>query len=112
MNDHISSIIHDSVSDETVKSIYEGLSSTGEELGQQIQTLIHEGNMRRLLVKDNDGRVVMEMPLTLGVAGALSFALFAPLKWKAIIILGTVLALRYVAIEPYEDQGIYFNAQK
>lgn len=42
----------------------------GEELLARIKELIQEGNIRRVIIKDKDGKVVMEFPLTLGVVGA------------------------------------------
>jgi hypothetical protein len=43
----------------------------GEELIARIKKLIHEGNIRRIIIKDRDGKTVMEIPLTIGVVGAL-----------------------------------------
>ena len=43
----------------------------GEELIARIKKLIHEGNTRRIIIKDKDRKTVMEIPLTIGVVGAL-----------------------------------------
>jgi hypothetical protein len=43
----------------------------GEELLRKIKNLINEGNVRRVIIKDKDGKVVFEIPLTFGVVGAL-----------------------------------------
>ncbi len=43
----------------------------GEELLARIKKLIHEGNIRRIIIKDKDGKIIMEVPMTLGVVGAL-----------------------------------------
>lgn len=43
----------------------------GEELLAKVKQLIHEGNIRRIIIKDKDGRTVMEVPLTFGVVGVL-----------------------------------------
>ena len=43
----------------------------GEELIAKIKNLIKEGNVRRVTIKDKDEKVVFEIPLTLGVVGAL-----------------------------------------
>ena len=43
----------------------------GEELLRKIKNLINEGNIRRVIIKDKDGKVVFEIPLTFGVVGAL-----------------------------------------
>lgn len=42
----------------------------GEELLAKIKELIHQGNIRRIIIKDKDGKVLMEFPLTFGVIGA------------------------------------------
>jgi hypothetical protein len=43
----------------------------GEELLAKIKNLIKEGNIRRVIIKDKEGKVVFEIPLTFGVVGAL-----------------------------------------
>jgi hypothetical protein len=43
----------------------------GEKLITKIKELIHEGNIRRIIIKDKEGKTVMEIPLTIGVVGAL-----------------------------------------
>ena len=42
---------------------------TGEELLSRIKAIIHEGNIRRVSIKDKDGKVLIEFPLTFGVVG-------------------------------------------
>lgn len=43
----------------------------GEKLIAKIKELIHEGNIRKLIIKDKEGKVLMEIPMTFGVVGAL-----------------------------------------
>jgi hypothetical protein len=43
----------------------------GEELLAKIKKLVHEGNIRRIIIKNKDGAEVIEIPLTVGVVGAL-----------------------------------------
>ena len=42
---------------------------SGEELISKIKSLLHEGNIRRVIIKDKDGKVLIEFPLTFGVVG-------------------------------------------
>ena len=44
---------------------------SGEELLSKIKELVHEGNIRRIVIKNKDGGTFMEIPLTVGVVGAL-----------------------------------------
>jgi hypothetical protein len=43
----------------------------GEELIAKIKQILHEGNIRRIIIKDKEGKTVMEIPLTIGVVGVL-----------------------------------------
>ncbi|MFN2146803.1 MAG: DUF4342 domain-containing protein [Anaerolineales bacterium] len=43
----------------------------GEALLSKIKELVHEGNIRRVIIKNEDGRTLIDMPLTVGVVGAL-----------------------------------------
>ena len=43
----------------------------GEKLIGKIKDLLHEGNIRRIIIKDKEDKTVMEIPMTLGVVGAL-----------------------------------------
>jgi len=43
----------------------------GEKLITKVKELLHEGNIRRIIIKDKEGKTVMEIPMTLGVVGVL-----------------------------------------
>ncbi len=43
----------------------------GEELLARIKKLVHEGNIRRIIIKNKEGSIIMEIPMTIGVVGAL-----------------------------------------
>lgn len=43
----------------------------GEELLGKIKELLHQGNIRRVIIKDKDGKILVEFPMTFGVVGAL-----------------------------------------
>jgi hypothetical protein len=41
----------------------------GEDLLKKVKELIHEGNIRRIIIKNENGETYIEIPLTLGVVG-------------------------------------------
>jgi hypothetical protein len=41
----------------------------GEELLAKIKDLLHEGNIRRIIIKNREGKTMIEFPLTFGVVG-------------------------------------------
>lgn len=47
------------------------LKVTGEKLLAKVKEVTHEGNVRRITIKDTRGRSVLEVPLTAGALGAL-----------------------------------------
>lgn len=63
---------------------WETFKVTGDDLLKRVKEILHEGNVRRVVIKQG-GRTVMEFPVTVGVVGALA----AP----ALAALGAVAAL-------------------
>lgn len=55
---------------DTARTIEE-LKVAGHELKETAKRLIHEGNVRRIVVKNAEGRVLLDLPLSAGLAGAL-----------------------------------------
>ncbi len=51
------------------ENLGEEIRVKGEELVKKVKDLIHEGNVRRLIIKDDKGHTFMEIPLTFGVVG-------------------------------------------
>ena len=47
----------------------ETIKLDGAQLLEQVKRILHEGNVRRIIVK-HEGRTVAEFPLTVGVVGA------------------------------------------
>jgi Domain of unknown function (DUF4342) len=56
------------------KTTNESFSINGEQLLKKIKELINEGNVRKITIKDKNGKELMTFPLTIGVVGAV----FAP----------------------------------
>jgi hypothetical protein len=52
------------------QTFWETIKGQGSELLGQLKKLVHEGNVRRVVVKQA-GKTVAEFPLTLGVVGTL-----------------------------------------
>lgn len=49
----------------------EELKVQGDALLSKVRELAHEGNVRRIMIKDSKGQTLIEVPLTVGVVGAL-----------------------------------------
>ncbi|NIT62141.1 MAG: DUF4342 domain-containing protein [Aliifodinibius sp.] len=44
---------------------------SGESLLAKVKELVHEGNIRRITIKNEEGKTLVEIPLTWGVVGIL-----------------------------------------
>lgn len=53
------------------KTYTEEFRVEGEKIISKIKELLHEGNIRKVIIKDKDGKVLMEIPVTIGVVGVL-----------------------------------------
>ncbi|UCF99532.1 MAG: DUF4342 domain-containing protein [Spirochaetaceae bacterium] len=51
------------------EKITEEVKVKGEDLLKKVKELIHEGNIRRIIIKNENGETYIEIPLTLGVVG-------------------------------------------
>lgn len=49
----------------------ESFNVKGDELLKKFKELVREGNIRKITIKDKDGKVLAVFPLTVGVVGAL-----------------------------------------
>ena len=59
------------------KTWTEEIQTTGDELVAKVKELVHEGNVRRVIIKNEVGRTLIEVPLTLGVVGAVLLPVWA-----------------------------------
>jgi len=53
----------------TEKTFWDTVTAEGEAVVDKLKVLIHEGNVRRVVIRQ-EGRTVAEFPLTAGVVGA------------------------------------------
>ena len=84
------------MSEEKVRT--EEFRVNGEDLLGRIKNLLKEGNIRRVIIKDKDGKIVFEIPLTLGVVGVL----IAP-QLAAIGAIAALLTEATVVVEKTEN---------
>ena len=73
---------------------------TGEQLVAKLKELLHEGNIRRVIIKDKEGRTLIEIPLTLGVVGAI----LVPV-WAAIGAIAALVTEATIVIEKADNKA-------
>jgi len=60
----------------STESWWEKIEARGNELLEQLKRILHEGNVRRVIIKQRD-RTVAEFPLTVGVVGTVAAPVLA-----------------------------------
>jgi len=55
---------------ESIKTVVEEIKVFGHELADKVKSLIHEGNVRRIIIKDEAGHTFVEIPVTVAAVGA------------------------------------------
>lgn len=73
------------------RSVFDRFELRPEDLDrviERLKKLIHEGNVRSLILKDAEGRTVLVVPLTVGVVGAALLPVWAALGAVAALAAG------------------------
>ena len=68
---------------------YEEFKISGEGLVAKVRELLREGNVRRVFIKNDQGKVLLEIPLTAGVAVTVLTAAVSPV----LVAVGAIAAL-------------------
>lgn len=76
----------------------ETMEVSGDELLAKVKEIVREGNVRRIIIRNEDGKKLLEVPLTVGVVGAVLLPV-----WAAVGALAALIADCTIEIEKIED---------
>ncbi|HEY5574674.1 MAG TPA: DUF4342 domain-containing protein [Anaerolineales bacterium] len=85
--------------EQTEKVRSEEYQVTGEQVVATIKELVHEGNIRRITLKNEEGKTLIEIPMTVGVVGAVLLPV-----WAAIGAIAALAANLTIVIEKVETE--------
>ena len=74
----------------------------GDTLVAEVKKLVHEGDVRRIIIKTEEGQTLVEIPLTLGVVGGVVGAILLPV-WAAIGAIAALVAKLTLVVEKVEQ---------
>ena len=83
------------------KTSWETFKAEGEAAVEKLKALVHEGNVRRIVIH-HDGRTIAEFPLTAGVVGAVLAPVVAAIA--AVVALLKDCTIRVEREERQDDQ--------
>jgi len=84
--------------EEAKRTFTEEFKVKGDQLLGKVREIVHAGNVRRIIIKDEQGRRLIDIPLTIGVIGAV----LAP-AWAAIGAVAALVADCTIEVEKTED---------
>lgn len=70
----------------------------GEDLLSRVKELVREGNVRRITIRSEEGNTLIEIPLAIGVVGAMLLPV-----WAAIGAIAALVTNCTIAVERRED---------
>lgn len=80
---------------ETATETYE---VEGDNLVAKIKEIVREGNVRRIIIKNEEGKRLIEIPLTIGVVGAVLLPV-----WAAIAVIAAIVTSASIEVERVEQ---------
>ena len=77
------------------RTVVEEFQVTGRELVRKVEELIHEGNIRRIVIRQN-GRVLLDIPLAVAVVGAVLAPVLAAVGALAAIVANCTISVERI----------------
>jgi len=90
---------------EAEKVTTEEFKITGDAVVAKIKELVREGNIRRIMIKNEEGRVLIEIPLTIGVVSAVLLPVWAAIGAIAALVANLTIAVERREYGPAEDRS-------
>lgn len=75
----------------------------GEQLLSRARELVHEGNIRRIIIQAQDGRTLLEIPLSFGVVGAMLMPVWVAIGAMAALAADYTLLVEKTERRPSPD---------
>ena len=85
------------------RTFSEELEVAGSQLVERVRELIQEGNVRRLIIRNQEGRTLLEIPLTIGAVAGGALLVFYPVLAGLVAIGGLVARLRIEVVREEPD---------
>ena len=85
---------------ENFKINLEEFKVLGKELVAKVQEMIHAGNIRRIIIRDNHGHTFMEIPLTVAAVGVVAAPVLAAVAAIAAYVSDCTVVVERVQHDP------------
>src|SRR5207237_9596543 len=79
---------------------YEEFKVQAKDLGEKVKSLIHEGNVRRIIIKDEKGNRCVEIPVRVGLVAAVAVPALAAVAAIAALVANLTIAAQRTGHSP------------
>jgi repressor of nif and glnA expression len=86
-------------------TFYEEFKIKGQDLVDKVKSILHEGNVRRIILKDEKGHTFLEIPLSVAAVGVVAAPLLAGLGAIAALVSNFTLVVERTPEEPEKKPG-------
>jgi hypothetical protein len=86
------------------RTFSEEIEVQAQQLVDRVKELLHEGNVRKLRIKDGKGKYLLEIPLTIGVVAGGALVLTAPMMAALSALAGLMTDVKIEVIREAEDE--------
>ena len=94
------------------RTFNEELEVAGSQLVERVRELIEEGNVRRLIIRNQEGRTLLEIPLTFGAVAGGAILIFMGPTIAALAVVGALVARLKIEIVREEPDAIVQDAKE
>jgi hypothetical protein len=85
---------------------FEEFRVNGDAMVAKVKEILHEGNIRRIIIKNDKGETLIEIPMTLGVVGAVLLPVWAALGAIAALAANLTIVVEKVNAAPANEAKI------
>jgi hypothetical protein len=87
-----------------LQDFVEEVQVLGRDLVDRVKSLVHEGNVRRIIVRDEHGNTFMEIPVTVAAVGAVLAPVLAALGAISALVAKFTIVIVRAADKPPADK--------
>lgn len=90
------------------RTFTEEFKVSGEAVVSKVKELVREGNVRRISIKNDEGRTLVEIPLTIGVIGTVLLPVWAAIGAIAALVANLTITVERVGepVAKADESGI------
>lgn len=100
------------MSDDEKKTMTEEIEVAGNQLVEKVQEIVHQGNIRRLVIRTADDKVLLETSLTVGAVGGAVALMIGQLPLAILAVIAAAVSRVKIEIVREVEEGDVVESKK